>query len=158
MLNRWLLLRFDVLGGLAVFITSCLALAKGLNGGMGGVAILSAQSYVQAIYWTCRYVASSRHVKPLLRSLSVRHFFLEDTGLSWRCVHKSSVLEMAAVLTFPSPASQMDLNSVERAQQYLELPQEPPAIVESNRPPAYWPSSNSENLVRLISSSRGFSR
>lgn len=25
--------------------------------------------------------------------------------------------------------------------EYLDLPQEPPAIIESNRPPAYWPSS-----------------
>lgn len=101
-----------------------------------------------------------RLISPRRASLSIADcspFLFADTGLSWRCVHKSSVLEMAAALTFPSPSSQMDLNSVERAQQYLELPQEPPAIVESNRPPAYWPSSNSENLVRLISSSRGFS-
>jgi ABC-type multidrug transport system fused ATPase/permease subunit len=31
--------------------------------------------------------------------------------------------------------------------EYLELPQEPPVIVESSRPPAYWPSSESDNLV-----------
>lgn len=29
--------------------------------------------------------------------------------------------------------------------EYLEVPQEPPAIVECNRPPAYWPSSTSIN-------------
>ncbi|KAJ7826955.1 hypothetical protein B0H13DRAFT_1917902 [Mycena leptocephala] len=32
-------------------------------------------------------------------------------------------------------------SSVERVVEYLKLPQEPPAIMESNRPPAYWPSS-----------------
>lgn len=32
---------------------------------------------------------------------------------------------------------------MERIDQYLELPQEPPAIIESNRPPAYWPSATS---------------
>lgn len=41
----------------------------------------------------------------------------------------------------------MDLNSVERVVEYLDLPQEPPAIIESNRVPAYWPSSNSTDLV-----------
>ena len=36
--------------------------------------------------------------------------------------------------------------------EYLDLPQEPPAIIESNRPPAYWPSSsgpNSDTLLRV---------
>lgn len=44
--------------------------------------------------------------------------------------------------------------AMERVVEYLDLPQEPPAIVESHRPPAYWPSStgstsliNVENLV-----------
>ncbi|KAG6882418.1 hypothetical protein C0995_014752, partial [Termitomyces sp. Mi166 len=38
--------------------------------------------------------------------------------------------------------------SVERVAEYLDLPQEPPAIIESNRSPAYWPSSsNNDSLV-----------
>jgi ABC-type multidrug transport system fused ATPase/permease subunit len=41
----------------------------------------------------------------------------------------------------------MSHSSVERVVEYLELPQEPPVIIESSRPPAYWPSSESENLV-----------
>ena len=41
-------------------------------------------------------------------------------------------------------------SSVERLVEYLALPQEPPAVIESNRPPAYWPSSASNNaLVRV---------
>lgn len=39
MLNRWLLFRFDCLGGLAVFITSVLTLASGVDGGLGGIAM-----------------------------------------------------------------------------------------------------------------------
>ncbi|CAE6351147.1 unnamed protein product, partial [Rhizoctonia solani] len=35
---------------------------------------------------------------------------------------------------------EQSLNSVERVQEYLDLPSEPPAIIESNRPPAAWPS------------------
>ncbi|KAF5378578.1 hypothetical protein D9615_007121 [Tricholomella constricta] len=45
-------------------------------------------------------------------------------------------------------ALELDLNSVERIVEYLDLPQEPPAIIESNRVPAYWPSSsNNDSLV-----------
>ncbi|KAL0952989.1 hypothetical protein HGRIS_007200 [Hohenbuehelia grisea] len=45
---------------------------------------------------------------------------------------------------------EMDLNAVERIVEYLDLPQEPPTIIESNRPPAYWPSSSSDNRNALI--------
>lgn len=38
-------------------------------------------------------------------------------------------------------------SSVERLVEYLALPQEPPAVIESNRPPAYWPSSTSNNCL-----------
>ncbi|KAF9915542.1 hypothetical protein BX616_005921 [Lobosporangium transversale] len=34
---------------------------------------------------------------------------------------------------------EMSLNSVERVNEYLEMPQEPPAIIEESRPPAGWP-------------------
>ncbi len=34
--------------------------------------------------------------------------------------------------------------------EYLDLPQEPPAIIESNRPPAYWSSSTTnDNLLTV---------
>lgn len=41
---------------------------------------------------------------------------------------------------------ELDFNSVERVIEYLDLPQEAPAVMEKCRPPAYWPSS-SGNLV-----------
>ncbi|PIL29150.1 ATP-binding cassette transporter [Ganoderma sinense ZZ0214-1] len=47
-------------------------------------------------------------------------------------------------------ALELDLNSVERVVEYLDLPQEPAAIIESNRPPAYWPSSTSENRDSML--------
>ena len=42
-------------------------------------------------------------------------------------------------------------SSIERVVEYLELPQEPPSVVESNRPPAYWPSTTSlsDSLIRV---------
>ncbi|KAG5647718.1 hypothetical protein DXG03_008441 [Asterophora parasitica] len=46
---------------------------------------------------------------------------------------------------------ELDFNSVERVVEYLEVPQEAPAVIEKDRPPAYWPSSTGdlriENLV-----------
>jgi len=43
------------------------------------------------------------------------------------------------------------LNSVERVHEYMDVPSEPPSIIEGNRPPAYWPSNTGgisvENLV-----------
>ncbi|KNZ78578.1 ATP-dependent bile acid permease [Termitomyces sp. J132] len=47
-------------------------------------------------------------------------------------------------------ALELDLNSVERVVEYLDLPQEPPAIIESNRPPAYWPSSSNNSSLIVV--------
>ncbi|EIW82703.1 multidrug resistance-associated ABC transporter [Coniophora puteana RWD-64-598 SS2] len=45
---------------------------------------------------------------------------------------------------------ELELNSVERLVEYLDLPQEPPAIIETSRPPAYWPSSTgSSDLISV---------
>ncbi|RXW24050.1 hypothetical protein EST38_g1810 [Candolleomyces aberdarensis] len=41
---------------------------------------------------------------------------------------------------------ELDFNSVERVVEYLDVPQEAPAIIPDHRPPAYWPS-NSGSLV-----------
>ena len=46
---------------------------------------------------------------------------------------------------------ELDFNSVERIVEYLEVPQEAPAVIEEKRPPAVWPTSDGtldvENLV-----------
>ncbi|KAG9125516.1 hypothetical protein FRC07_007298 [Ceratobasidium sp. 392] len=42
---------------------------------------------------------------------------------------------------------EQSFNSVERIQEYLDLPPEPPAVVESSRPPAAWPSATTGTLV-----------
>ncbi|KEP50725.1 multidrug resistance-associated ABC transporter [Rhizoctonia solani 123E] len=42
---------------------------------------------------------------------------------------------------------EQSMNSVERIQEYLDLPSEPPAVVLGNRPPAYWPSATTGSLV-----------
>ncbi|KAF9258418.1 hypothetical protein L218DRAFT_964491 [Marasmius fiardii PR-910] len=107
MTNRWLLLNFDCIGGLLVFITALFSISRtdDAAAGIAGLCISSAISFTTSVYWGCRFW----------------------TGL------------------------ELDLNSVERVIEYLEIPQEPPAIIESNRPPAYWPSShpNNDSLIRV---------
>ncbi|KAJ9111103.1 hypothetical protein QFC19_001302 [Naganishia cerealis] len=44
---------------------------------------------------------------------------------------------------------EMDFNAVERAKEYLDLEQEPPAVIESRRPPAYWPSAGTGAFIRV---------
>jgi ABC-type multidrug transport system fused ATPase/permease subunit len=39
---------------------------------------------------------------------------------------------------------------VERIIEYTDLPQEPPAIIESQRPPAYWPSSAANTSLVVV--------
>lgn len=95
-MNRWLLLRFDLLGSVSVLLTTLFALSGAIPAGSAGMAILSAQSFVSACYWVSRF---------------------------WGTL-------------------EMDFNSVERVQEYLAIPQEPPATIASSRPPAHWPSSN----------------
>ncbi|KAJ7505211.1 hypothetical protein B0H11DRAFT_1977471 [Mycena galericulata] len=45
---------------------------------------------------------------------------------------------------------ELDLNCVERIVEYLDLPQEPPAVIESYRPPAYWPSTSSRGALITV--------
>ncbi|KAF7298743.1 ATP-dependent bile acid permease [Mycena indigotica] len=101
MSSRWLLINFDVLGGVAVYLTTLFTILVVDDAGLAGLAITSALTFSDSVYWTCRF---------------------------W------TELEL-------------NLNSVERISEYLDLPQEPPAIVESNRPPAYWPSSSANDSL-----------
>ncbi|KAL7279294.1 hypothetical protein ACG7TL_007135 [Trametes sanguinea] len=45
---------------------------------------------------------------------------------------------------------ELDFNSVERIVEYLDVPQEAPAIVQEKRPPAGWPTSNGELVVQNL--------
>ncbi|GAA5796465.1 hypothetical protein HPULCUR_001837 [Helicostylum pulchrum] len=45
---------------------------------------------------------------------------------------------------------EMNLNSVERVQEYLELEQEPPAVINGHRPPAAWPTTASLEVKDLV--------
>ena len=45
---------------------------------------------------------------------------------------------------------EMDLNSVERVQEYLEIEQEPPYIIDDHQPPAAWPTTGSVEVKDLV--------
>ncbi|PSR81584.1 hypothetical protein PHLCEN_2v6350 [Hermanssonia centrifuga] len=45
---------------------------------------------------------------------------------------------------------ELDFNSVERIVEYLDVPQEAPAMIEEKRPPAYWPSNSGELSVNNL--------
>lgn len=58
------------------------------------------------------------------------------TSVYWACRHWTGL--------------ELDLNSVERIVEYLDLPQEPASIIESSRPPAGWPSSSSKTDLLIV--------
>ncbi|KAI0357032.1 multidrug resistance-associated ABC transporter [Trametes cingulata] len=81
-------------------------------------------------------VALSGYVDAGLAGVCITSAMSFTTSVYWTCRYWTSL--------------ELDLNAVERVVEYLNLPQEPPAIIESNRPPAYWPSSTSPNKDSLL--------
>ncbi|KAF9912909.1 hypothetical protein EC991_007521 [Linnemannia zychae] len=45
---------------------------------------------------------------------------------------------------------EMNMNSVERVREYMDLPQEPPAVIEGSRPPPGWPNNGEINVEKLV--------
>ncbi|KAJ7104581.1 hypothetical protein C8R43DRAFT_1047311 [Mycena crocata] len=76
------------------------------------------------------------------------HFLVDNAGLAGLAI--TSALNFTTSVYWACrfwTGLELDLNSVERIVEYLDLPQEPPAIIESNRPPAYWPSSSKNDAL-----------
>ncbi|KAF8522635.1 P-loop containing nucleoside triphosphate hydrolase protein, partial [Hysterangium stoloniferum] len=66
-----------------------------------------------------------------------------DSGYAAVIIVQAGVFaESSRQLIRISAQLELDFNSVERIAEYLELEEEAPAIIHSNRPPAYWPSSS----------------
>lgn len=73
-----------------------------------------------------------------------------DAGFSGVAILSSQSLVMGVYwLSRFWGSLEQDFNSVERAQEYLVLPQEPPSIIEGHRPPAYWPSNSNKEFPFL---------
>ncbi len=117
--NRWLLLNFQATSAIAILATTLFALSGYVDAGLAGICLTSALSFTNSVYWVCRDWAT-----------------LE---LDFKYAYSHPFHRCATHLTHDSTSS------VERIVEYLKIPQEPPTIVECNRPPAYWPSSTSTN-------------
>jgi len=48
------LARFDVLGGISVFIATLFVLSGFISAGMAALSIVSAMNFSMSVYWTCR--------------------------------------------------------------------------------------------------------
>ncbi|TDL21671.1 multidrug resistance-associated ABC transporter [Rickenella mellea] len=53
MTSRWLLLNFDCIGGLAVFMTTLFALGGFVRAGVAGLVITSAMAFTSNVFWAC---------------------------------------------------------------------------------------------------------
>lgn len=104
---------------MVVFVATLFALRGGISNGLTAVVMTQAAQFAEANRQLVKYVEMHRHEIMFLNSANFR---------------------VAAQL-------ELDFNSVERVIEYLEVPQEAPAIIQTARPPAYWPSSSGELVV-----------
>ncbi|KAF7297333.1 ABC bile acid [Mycena indigotica] len=86
----------------------------------------------------------------LLAALFSIHYLSRDAGLTGLAITSALNITSSVFWTcYFWTQLELDLNSVERVSEYLELPQEPPAIIESSRPPAYWPSTTGNDALLI---------
>lgn len=132
MMNRWTLVRFDSLGALTVLIVMSIVVAFGGN---------TAPQIINLFGSKVVAFQGKTGVSSGFEGLVIVSAMGFTMSVYWACRFLTQL--------------ELDLNSVERITEYLTLPQEPPYIIESNRPPAHWPSGTSsqegfisvENLV-----------
>ncbi|KAI9031832.1 ABC transporter type 1, transmembrane domain-containing protein [Phycomyces nitens] len=67
----------------------------------------------------------------------------------------TSLLEYVYWLMRQSTTVDMHFEAVERINEYLDMPQEPPGVVEGSRPPAAWPATAAINVRDLMVSFGG---
>ncbi|KAH8831236.1 hypothetical protein DL96DRAFT_1695080 [Flagelloscypha sp. PMI_526] len=85
---------------------------------------------------TCLLAVSYLHGSPGLVGVCITSAMSSSYSIYWACRFYTEL--------------EMSLNSVERISEYLELPQEPPAIIDSHRPPAYWPSGTNDEPLLIV--------
>lgn len=123
-LNRWLLLRFDCLGTVAILLTSILSISSKSNGmaGWAALGITSALTFTHSVYWACR---------------------------NWLAFNLNSF--RIGLISNIRTACELDFNSAERIFEYVtDIPHEQAGVIENARPPAHWPSSSSPNAHQLL--------
>lgn len=113
------------LGSIIVFTATVFALLQGIRNGSTAVVIVQAGIFAEA----------SRQL--------VRSVWLKGLPICWQYLI-AKIFRVAAQL-------ELDFNSIERIVEYLDIPQEAPAVIEKSDPPAYWPSADGEIHVENLS-------
>ena len=89
---------------------------------MAGLCIMGSMTFTMSVYWACRFWTTLE--------LDLKYVYLYT---------------LVVYLTNVLPTS-----SVEHVVEHVELPQDAPAVIESNCPPVYWPSSTSANPLTAV--------
>ncbi|KAJ7742770.1 hypothetical protein B0H16DRAFT_1423196 [Mycena metata] len=92
--------------------------------------------FLQSVFITALLSIATLHNDAGLAGLAITSALTFSDKLYWACRSWTDL--------------ELDLNSVERIVEYTELPQEPPGIIESHRPPAYWPSSAENSSLVVV--------
>jgi ABC-type multidrug transport system fused ATPase/permease subunit len=120
-----LLIVLTGLGSVIVFAATLFALREGVTDGSTAIVIVQAGIFSEASRQLVKFVE-------IMRS---------------NCV---LLLNRSCILSRVAAQLELDFNSIERVIEYFDVPQEAPAIIEKNRPPAYWPSSDGELRVENL--------
>ncbi|KAJ7035492.1 hypothetical protein C8F04DRAFT_1221175 [Mycena alexandri] len=89
-----------------------------------------------SVFITALFAVATLHSNAGLAGLAITSALTFSGNVYWACRAWTDL--------------ELDLNSVERIVDYTELPQEPPAVIESHRPPAYWPSSAGNSSLVVV--------
>ncbi|KAJ3833131.1 P-loop containing nucleoside triphosphate hydrolase protein [Lentinula raphanica] len=87
----------------------------------------------------------------LLSTLFALWMGVQDGSTAIVIVQAGIFAEASRQLVRVAAQLELDFNSVERVVEYLDIPQEAPAIIEDRRPPAYWPSNAGRLIVENLS-------
>ncbi|CAG8496604.1 9578_t:CDS:10 [Ambispora gerdemannii] len=73
-----------------------------------------------------------------------------DAGLAgFSLSYALGFVQIVSMLVKDYTSMETSLNSVERIEEYIEMPQEPPAVIDNIHPPAAWPTNGNIEVSKL---------
>ncbi|CAG8597400.1 8879_t:CDS:10, partial [Ambispora leptoticha] len=73
-----------------------------------------------------------------------------DAGLAgFSLTYALGFVQIVSMLVKDYTSMETSLNSVERIEEYIEMPQEPPAVIDNIQPPAAWPTNGNIEVSKL---------
>ncbi|CAG8591488.1 11391_t:CDS:10 [Funneliformis caledonium] len=80
----------------------------------------------------------------------LRHYDRIDAGLAGFCLsYALGFVQIVFMLVKDYTIMETSLSSVERIKEYIEMPQEPPAVIDNAHPPAAWPTNGKIEVSNL---------